>query len=199
MHSLHYLLYYFSKFKIYPSIKFFSSFSMCFLGKCKVYIFFWSFNILSHGYTRLIVNGTAEKILYPFWSKCKHYILNVIKISLSCATGANLKNILYVIRMLPSLQWSLDNKFSQHVYDIYILPAWWVDFFCGFSICPLIVSDILFDMSIYMCLAVPCWLHLCVHIYFRVVTDQACDHDVPIGHIVVTFWMNKSATYYSPF
>ena len=105
---------------------------MCFLSKCEVFLFFWSFNILSHGYTRLIINGTANKILYPFWSKCKYYILNVTKISLSCATGANLNNTLYVIRMLPSLQWSLDNKYSQHVHDIYILPAWWVDFFCGF-------------------------------------------------------------------
>ena len=161
---------------------------MCFPGTCEVLFFFWSFNILSHGYNRLIINGTAKKILYPFWRKCKHYMLNVTKISLSCATEANLKNILYVIRMLPLLQWSLDNKFSQHVHDIYILPAWWVDFFCGFSISPPdYIRSILFDMSIYMCLAVPCWLHLCLHIYFRAVIHQACDHDVPIGHIVVTY------------
>ena len=148
--AYYYLLYFFLQFTIYPFIKFFS-FSMCFPGKCEVYFFFWSFNILSHGYTRLIINGTAKKVLYPFWSKCKHYILNVTKISLSCATGANLNNILYVIRMLPSLQWSLDNKFSQHVHDIYILPAWWVDFFCGFSICLLITSEAFYLICQYTC------------------------------------------------
>ena len=41
LHIAHYyLLYYFSKFKTYPSIKFLFSFSMCFLGKCEVYIYF---------------------------------------------------------------------------------------------------------------------------------------------------------------
>ena len=49
--AYYYLLYYFSKFKIYPSIKFFFSFSMCFLGKCKVNIYI--FLIIQYTFTWL--------------------------------------------------------------------------------------------------------------------------------------------------
>jgi len=101
----------------------FSFFSICFLGKWEVFFFLiiqYAFTWLHWAYYEWYFQWNTVSILKQMKAlhlKCYHYI------SFMCHWG-KFKEYFICNQNVTTLQWGSDNKFSQYVHDIHILPAW---------------------------------------------------------------------------